>query len=190
MEDESFPVRSYRLCFAAERRIHQVDRWRIPVPYGIPLRGIAYAAGALLTVLVLSRLPVIGDLLVLLHPALRLMVLPVGAAYLLTNLRMDGRPAHAAALSWLAWQLAPKPLSAFAAADPAEQRLEDLALCPDERGAHYRPAVVSGPAEVLLRYPAAATQRGSTLELRQIPGRPMWSGRRISLAEGQRLRLR
>lgn len=183
-------MRSYRLCFELERRIHQVDRWRIPVPYGIPLRGVAYAAGALLCVLVFSRLPLTGDVLGVLHPALRLAVLPVGAAYLLTNLRVDGRPAHAATLSWLGHRARPRRLSAFRAADPAQARLGSLSLAGDERAARYRPGEVRGPAEVVLRYPARASRRGSVLELRQADAGPMWAGKRVRLAEGQRLRLR
>ena len=97
MEGGTIPIRSYRVCFDLERRIHQVDRWRIPVPYGIPLRGIAYAVTCLIGVVVVQGLPLIGTVLGALHPALRLVILPVGVAYAACQLRVDGRPAHAAA---------------------------------------------------------------------------------------------
>ena len=98
-------VRSYRLCFELERRIHKIDRWRIPVPYGVPLRGIAYALAAIAAVIALSGLPLAGDLLGALHPAIRLVVLPVAAGYALCRVQVDGRPAHAAALAWLRFRV-------------------------------------------------------------------------------------
>jgi hypothetical protein len=79
-DGERFAIRSYRVCFELERRIHRIDRWRIPVPYGIPLRGLAYAALVLAVVLVAVRLLLIGAVLGLLHPALRLVVIPVASA--------------------------------------------------------------------------------------------------------------
>ena len=79
--DDELTIRSYRVCFALERRIHQVDRWRIPAPYGVPLRGSPTRRSRSLAVLVLQRLPVAGELLGVLHPALRFVILPVGVAY-------------------------------------------------------------------------------------------------------------
>src|SRR5947208_421942 len=115
MDDERLSIRSYRLCFALERRIHRIDRWRIPVPYGVPLRGIAYAAVAFAGVVVLSGLPVACELLGALHPALRLVILPAGVAYLACRLRVDGRPAHAAALAWVRYAIEPSWVVGFRA---------------------------------------------------------------------------
>jgi hypothetical protein len=190
-DNEPFLIRSYRVCFELERRIHQVDRWRIPVPYGIPLRGLAYAALVLAAVLVAGRLPLIGAILGLLHPALRLVVIPVVSAALLTRLRVDGRPAHAAALAWVRWRAGARRLSALRpSAAPAPARLPDVELVPDEDTSHYRPARIGGPCELTLRYPASARRRGRTLELRQSSERPMWRGKRIALRPGQRVRVR
>jgi hypothetical protein len=190
-DDDRLPIRSYRLCFELERRIHKIDRWRIPVPYGVPLRGLAYGAAALAAVLVAGSLPLVGALLGVLHPAFRFVVLPVAAGYLLCRLRVDGRPAHAAGVAWLRHRLGPARVAGCRAA-PAlgPMRLGDVPVAPDERGCRYRPALVRGPASLLLRYPAAGRSRGRTLELSQRAGGPMWRGKRLLLSPGQRVRLR
>lgn len=190
-DETTVAIRSYALCFSHERRIHQIDRWRIPVPYGIPLRGIAYAALALLCVLMLARVPVIGAALGLLHPALRLVILPVAVAYALCGLRFDGRPAHAAALSWVRYQAAPKRVAACRAIlAPGPVVFADIAIAGDERSAHYRPGVLCGPAEVLLRRPATATRAGQTIRICACEGRVLWSAKRVTLGRGQRLVVR
>jgi hypothetical protein len=189
--DGDLVIRSYRLCFEVERRIHRIDRWRIPVPYGVPLRGVAYGAVALAAVLLLQRLPVTGELLGALHPALRLVVLPVAAAYALTRLRVDGRRAHAAAIAWLRWRIDPSRVAGFRAAErPGCRLLGDLAIAADDGSALYRRCVIRGPATVTARYPARARARARKLELRQAGGGPLWRGKRIRLAEGQRLVVR
>ncbi|HET7177740.1 MAG TPA: hypothetical protein VFI63_03545 [Solirubrobacterales bacterium] len=48
------PIRSYQRIFRPERRIYQVEGHTLPVPGGVPLRWAAYAAGALLAVIVLE----------------------------------------------------------------------------------------------------------------------------------------
>jgi hypothetical protein len=189
--DGDLLIRSYRLCFELERRIHRIDRWRIPAPYGVPLRGVAYGAVALAAVLVLQRLPITGELLGVLHPALRFVILPIAVACALTRLRVDGRPAHAAALAWLRWRLTPSSLAAFRAAERRGLRLlGDLAIAADEGSSLYRRALIRGPATVTARYPARARARARKLELRQAGGGPLWRGKRIRLAEGQRLVVR
>src|ERR1035441_812317 len=50
------PIRSYRVVFRLERRIFQVDHFRLPFPYGVEVRALAYAAVVYLAVLVLSTL--------------------------------------------------------------------------------------------------------------------------------------
>ena len=188
---ESITIRSFRVCFDLERRIHRIDRWRLPVPYGLPVRSIGYWAAALFGVLLLSRLPVIGDALRALPAPLRLVILPAGAAYLLTQLRVDGRPAHGAGLSLLRHRLSARELVAFRSAPAVgEVRLQDVSFARDEAGARYRRAVVRGPAAVTLRYPARARRRGRALEVEQTGERPLWRGKRVVLAPGQRLELR
>jgi hypothetical protein len=43
---DSLTIRSYRRVFEVDRRIYRVDRWALPVPGGVPLRGMGYFAAA------------------------------------------------------------------------------------------------------------------------------------------------
>lgn len=54
MSDSPAAVRSYQRIFRPDRRIHSVDGRPIPVPGGIPLRWLAYAAATALLVVLLS----------------------------------------------------------------------------------------------------------------------------------------
>lgn len=47
-------IRSYQRIFRPERRIYQVEGHRLPVPGGVPLRWLAYAAASLVAVLALG----------------------------------------------------------------------------------------------------------------------------------------
>jgi hypothetical protein len=98
---ERFVVRSYRRVFDVDRRLYRVDRWQLPVPGGVPLRGLGYFALALLGVVLLGTLPVVGGVLDGLGAPLRYVILPLGVAVLGTHAAPDGRPAHRFALAWL-----------------------------------------------------------------------------------------
>ena len=54
MSDTPAPIRSYQRIFKPERRIYQIDGRRLPVPGGVPLVWLAWAAGTLLVVLALG----------------------------------------------------------------------------------------------------------------------------------------
>lgn len=187
-DDGSVPIRSFRVCFELERRLHKIDRWRIPVPYGVPLRGIAYAALLLLAVLILRRLPITGALLDALPFGFRYVLLPLVGAYVLTQLKLDGRSAHAAGVAWLRYQLAPSRVCAFRPLPRTDAAvLGQITVAPDERGARNRRGVIEGPARVTLRYPALLQPRGRTLRVRHSPGEPMWRGKQVNLRAGQRV---
>jgi TcpE family len=191
-EAEGLTIRSFRVVFRLERRIHKIDRWRIPVPYGIPLRGLAYWAVALLALIVLRRIPVVGELTGILPTPARLVVLPVGLAYLLTRVEIDGRPAHAVLASWARLKLSPACLAAFRAVPSPGTvvRLGDLTITPDERSARYRGAAISGPATVLLRCPPHGWMQGlrrRRLHVRQLPGPPLFVAKQVRLKAGQRM---
>jgi hypothetical protein len=47
-------IRSYQRIFRPERRLYQIEGRRLPVPGGVPLRWLGWAAGTLLVVLALS----------------------------------------------------------------------------------------------------------------------------------------
>ena len=185
----TIPIRSYRVCFHMERRIHRIDNWRLPVSYGLPIASLGWAALALLVMVVASGLPVLGDLLHVLHPALRLVVVPIAIAWLLSRWRIDGRPPSAAAVAYLRWRTGPRRLVALrpAPAPTAPVTLGAITFAPDERGARLRAGVVQGPARVVLRYPARLRERGRTLHVGPTEGPPLWRGKEVRLAPDQRL---
>jgi hypothetical protein len=191
MSERALQIHSYRLVFELERRIHHVDRFRIPLPYGLPLRSLAYAAVTLVAVLVLQGLPLVGDVLGVAPAPVRLAVLPVGAAVLLTRMQIDGRSAHVAAACWLGYVLAPRRVSGFRASqDRGQVRLGDMVVVPDGRGSRWRRASIAGPASVSVRYPFKATRRGRELRLNAIGDLPDGAGKQIQVPAGGRVVLR
>lgn len=188
-DGDQLTIRSFRVVFELERRIHRIDRWRLPLPYGLPLRSIGYALSALALVLALSAMPLIGDLLGLLAAPLRLVVLPAAAAYALTQLKLDGRSAHRAVASWALWRSSPQRLAGLRRDGPPGRAasLADLWVAPDWRSSRYRPATLNGPATATLRYPARARTTEGELRIRQASDRPLLRAKRVQLKPGQRL---
>src|SRR3954468_12945060 len=98
-------IRSYRRVFEVDRRIYRVDRWALPVPGGVPLRAVGYFAAAVLAVVILGGLPATAELVGMLSPPLRYVVLPLAVAVLGTQAAPDGRTAHRFAWDWLRLRL-------------------------------------------------------------------------------------
>lgn len=190
MREHNVEIRSFRVVFDLERRIHKVDDWRIPLPYGLPLRSIGYALGVLALVLLAGRVPGLAHLLGALPAPARFVLLPCGAAWALTQVSVDGRSAHAAAASILRFLLAPRNVAAGRRQQLGEIRLGDVAVVPDERATRARRAVVRGPASVLLRHGFGSRQRGRALIVEVAEDRPQMSGTRVRLQRGQRLVVR
>lgn len=190
-DDGTIPIRSFRNCFKLERRIHKIDRWRIPLPFGLPLRSVGYVLGAELAMLILGRLPGVGLAIRAMGPELRFGVLPLGLAYLLTSWEIDGRPAHALLRSWIRMRSRPARIAAWRAAPPpGPVTLGSVAIAPDERTARLRAAAITGPARVLIRYPFKVHRRWRTLVIEPEPGPPRWRGKEIVVGRGQRLVIR
>lgn len=191
MSDDTLTLRSYRLAFELERRLHRIDRFRIPVPYGIPLAGLGYAGATALLVLLLTGVPFVGDCLALLPWPIRLLLLPGASAHLLCRPTSDGRPVHEALVARLLRVLQPRRLIALKAAPPAEPAgLGEVTVVSDERGPCYRPGTIKGPAVVLLRQPARLTVRRGRAELRSVEDRPMSQPTELALAANERLFIR
>jgi hypothetical protein len=187
-DDGKLEIRSYHTCFRLERRLHKIERWRIPVPYGIPLRAIVYAAAVLLAMLILSGLPVSGDVLGVLHPWFRFAAIPAAAGWALTRWKVDGRSAPAAGAAWARWRAGPSRVAAFRAAPAGgEATLGAVTVAPDGQGATLRHGLVRGPATVVLRYPIHTRPRGRTLHVHQRDGAPLWRGTQVRLSAGQRM---
>jgi hypothetical protein len=91
-------IRSYQRIFTPQRRIHQIEGHPLPIPGGVPLRWLAWAAGTLAAVIALST----GSPLVLVGAAAA-----AGAGGLAIADRTAGLLAAAAALAgtWLAGEL-------------------------------------------------------------------------------------
>ena len=98
-------IRSYRRVFEVDRRLYRVDRWALPVPGGVPLRGLGYFAVALVAVVLLGALPVVGALLGGLSAPVRYVIVPLAVAMLGTHAAPDGRAAHRFAIAWVRLQL-------------------------------------------------------------------------------------
>lgn len=113
------PVRSHRDDFAFERRLYAIplDRAGGRVlrlgPSGVPVRGLAYAAGAVTAALALSAVPLVGAPLRALPVLVAFVALPGIAAALLTMVRPGGRVFHTAIQALLRHLLTPRSLHAF-----------------------------------------------------------------------------
>lgn len=191
LDEDTIQIRSYRVCFDLERRIHKIDRWRVPLPYGVPVRGLAYAGVTLLAVAILSSFPAIGQLLGLLHPGLRFIALPIGAATMLTRWSVDGRQAHRVGMAWLRHQLQPARIAAFRRSAVADAfTLDEVTVAGDDRSSRLRPATVRGPARVIFRNPVRTTSRGRVLLVKQESDEVLWRGTQVDLSAGQRLVIR
>lgn len=191
-EPAGMEIRSFHVVFALERRLHRIDRWRLPFPYGIPVRAIAYAAGAVMMIIVFGQLPLLGALASAMPAPLRFVIFPAAIGAGLSRLRVDGRPAHRHLLARIAHQLAPARRSGARASPAAGTVLrlaEPCVIVPDSSAPTYRPALITGPAELLLRYPAEGRQRGLRLHLVQAGEQPLDRPQRVRLQTGQSIEI-
>jgi len=167
--DERLVIRSYRRVFEVDRRIYRVDRWALPVPGGVPLRGLGYFFATLLFVVVGGRLPVLAPLLGLLSPPLRYVVLPLAVAVLGSQAAPDGRSAHRFAWAWLRLRTRARRRCAGRVV-PVEGEPVGwdgaLAVCWDEHGTALRRARVRGPVRVTFAVPVRFDGAGSRLVAR------------------------
>jgi hypothetical protein len=169
---ERLIVRSYRRVFRIDRRIYRVDRWALPVPGGVPLRGVGYFAAALGLVLLAGELPALAGVVAWLSPPLRYVIVPLAVAVLASQAAPDGRVAHRFAADWLRLRLRARRRSAGRTV-----RLEGepvgwagaVATVSDEHAARLHRARVCGPARVTFAVPVELDQRGRGLVARERP---------------------
>lgn len=178
-------IRSYHeVLGSVERRLYRFERYRLPTPYGVLVRSLLYAAGALLVVVVASALPVLGALLGALPWVIHWALAP-GAAWLLSLWAPDGRMPHAAARSLVRYWLCPRRLAALRRCpSPGTyvRPLREITVAPSGDGPRYPSGRVRGPAQVTLFYPMA---------LRKQDRGPMRAARaRLRLGAARRVRLR
>ena len=184
MADGRLVIRSYRRVFRVDQRIYRVDRWALPVPGGVPLRGVMYFACTLLALLVLSVLPVLGDLVKELNPPFRYVIVPLAVAVLGAQASPDGRPAHRFITDWLRARVRrhrrsagrPVPLEGEAVAWHGK-----VAVRWDGSASALRRARVTGPATVTFADPVRVDRRNGRFVVRSGDGVPV---RELSLPDG------
>lgn len=197
-------VRSYRLVFRRRWRIFRIQNWRIPLPGGLELRAIGYWLCCLAALGALGRLPLLGAAVAALPPSLRLLALPIAAAWALSRWEVDGRSPHRALCGLALWRLRPRTLGALRRC-PREGAvlapLSSIAMAPDLHGAAYPRGRIVGPARLLLRYPVAVRLEGvprgvgvgraqrmgaaRRWRLRATGGPPLHSGHTVAVPSGR-----
>jgi hypothetical protein len=196
-------IRSYRAVFDLERRIYRVDRLRLN-PGGVPVRGVVYALVLIALALACASVPPLQIAARTLPWYLCDLALPVGAAALLTVVRIDGRPAHLALHALLRHRLAPRhsvglrPVRAGLGAAPrARWRPGEILILPDGSDSRLRRMRYTGPGAVLVTVahervePARRLLAPRRLEVRGLIGvAPPDRGQVIALAAEATLRVR
>jgi hypothetical protein len=188
MVDGRIRLRSYRLAFELERRIHRIDTFRIPLPYGLPLASLGWAGGVCVAIVALRSAPLVGAALGLLPWPVRLICGPALVAHLLCRPTGDGRPVHEALVARVTRAARPTRLAGLERV--RRLQIADLAaipVVPDERMPEYRQGVVQGPGNVQLRQPAALLATGTSVRLTGTTDSPMLHARELRLRHGQRL---
>ena len=106
-----------------------------------------------------------GSPLAALPPSLRLLALPLAAAWALSRWEVDGRAPHRALAGLVAWWLRPRVLAAGRRCPAPGSELAPLrrltAGARPRRAARYPRGRLVGPARLLLRYPVAVESRAS-----------------------------
>jgi hypothetical protein len=184
-------VRSYRVVFRRRWRIFRVQGWRVPVPGGVELRAIGYWLACLAVLGLLARLPLFGALTGLLPPSLRLVALPLAAAWALSRAEVDGRSPHRALAGLLAWRLRPRSLAGLRRCPPPGSVLAPpgpLWLGPDFGAPSYPRGRLYGPARVLcaLALPGAGDPRPRPPTCRRRAGRAVGCRPPLAAASGGR----
>lgn len=110
-EDTHVPmeISSYRRVFALERRLYRIEGVRLN-PAGVPLRSVVCFLALACAGFLLGRLPLTGVVVGVVPWYLRETVAPALATFVLTCVRIEGRPFHLAALALLRWRLGPRRL--------------------------------------------------------------------------------
>ena len=189
---ERLVVRSYARVFAVDRRIYRVDRWPLPVPGGVPLRGVVYFVVALVGVLIGGGLPAIGALLGELSPPFRYVIVPLGVAVLGTQAAPDGRSAHRFAWDWTRLQLRSRRRSAGRPVPVVGEAIPWHGVLPtvwDAGAPELRRGRVTGPARVEFAVPVRVLRRRrGRLLARGVDG--AGAGDAVALADGEILEVR
>ena len=192
-------IRSYRRVFDLERRIYSVDTLRLN-PAGVPVRGLIYLAGIVLTMLVLAHLPLTRWIVGRVPWYLAELALPAIAASVLAMLRLDGRAIHLTGRALLRLWTGPRRLSRLQRCAGAGRtwRPQEILLLPDGSDSRMRQLRYTGPGAALvvceheLARPGRSgvgipTARCSLRVTPAVRARHLEEGKVIVLARGARL---
>jgi hypothetical protein len=110
-------IRGYGGLFRRDWRIYSIPDGRggrrpLPVHGGVPVRAVGYFAAAATIMTVAARLPLLGLMLEPLGWVMRYLALPGIAAFLLTRVEPEGRPAVRFLAGWIIHRIAPRSHSA------------------------------------------------------------------------------
>src|SRR5215218_2456183 len=188
---ERIIIRSYRRVFDVDRRIYRVDRWTLPVPGGVPLRGLGYFVATALAVIAAGKLPGVGAVLDAVSPPLRYVVLPLFVAMVATQVAPDGRAAHRFAWDWLRLRLRARRRSAGRVV-PLEREPVTwharLGVAWDRHAPELHGGRVRGPVRVVFRVPVRFDGSGRRLVAR--PGSDEQVPATVVLCSGEVLEVR
>lgn len=201
VESKSIRLCGYRRVFRVERRLFRFDRWRIPYPHGVPLRGIGYFLALELSLFAISRLPILGSLVSVWSPAVAYLAIPALGAFLLMQARIDGRPPHHVLASLVRWALRPRWLAGLEPCPPEGEvviPVDEMAVAFDGRESFLVRGTVRGPARIVFRYPAEVRVESSSVPRRSRAARarrfrvrrksgagPMRRGKVLSVPRGR-----
>jgi hypothetical protein len=193
-------VRSYRLVFRRRWRLFRIQGWRIPLPGGVELRLLGYWLCCLGAISAAAAIPILGSAVSTLPASLRILALPLAAAWGLSRWEIDGRPPHRALAGLIAWRIRPRTSAALRRVAPAGYRfapLSRLVSSPDLAGSSYPRGSIAGPTRLLLRYPVAVEvprgvlgrsanpSRAPTWRIRPRDANPLHAGRTIEVPAGR-----
>jgi hypothetical protein len=164
-------LRSYRLAFEVERRLHRIDRFRIPLPYGVPLLTLGWALLTVGVVALLDSLPLLGSL----PWPIRFVLIPGLVAQLLGRKGEDGRPLHERLVARAARRGSYEPDR------PPRSDPRPIVVAPDERSSAVRPGRVRG-GSLLVGVPLEGALGRGRMVAAVLPGR-LREPRRIDLED-------
>jgi len=163
VEQQNLQLRGYRRVFHFERRLFHFHTWRIPYPHGVPIRGIGYFVVLEFVFLCAARLPALGAVVALLGPVAAHLAMPLAGAFVLMQVRIDGRPPHHVLASLVRFYLQPRCLAGLEPSPDVGSEvlpLEEATIAYDAREAFVVRGRVRGPAKVTFRYPSVGRVEG------------------------------
>lgn len=153
-------IRSFAAVDDIDRRIYYLDsinkKGPLPWPQGVPWEAIGYFLGTVVFMAILSKILIIGDIVGIIPPPFRYIMLPIVVTFLGIQSAPDGRKAHRFAIDAAAFHIrhkrwaggTPVPL-------PGEKlnRQGRMRVWHDAQSPRLQRARIEGPATVKFNVP-------------------------------------